>query len=101
MRGAGLPDGQGKRIGEFSRIDLERARDFVGGASVGRVEDYFRQIAGRDFRFLENILDDGAEQRRMPLRQREALFPRMRKALAARAPGVEDLARERGARLNL
>ena len=36
----------------------------------------------------------------MRLRQREALFPRMRKTLALRAPGVEELARERGARLD-
>ncbi len=36
----------------------------------------------------------------MRLREREALFPRMRKALALRAPGIEELARERGARLD-
>ena len=36
----------------------------------------------------------------MRLREREALFPRMRKSLALRAPTVEELARERGGRLD-
>ena len=101
MRGAGLSDGQRERIGELRGIELQRARDLVGGARIGRVEDHLREIAGRDFRFLEHVLDDGAEQRRVRLGQREALFPCMREALARRAPGVEELARERGARLDL
>src|SRR5271154_4017793 len=37
------------------------ARDLVRGAGVGRIEDYLRQIARRDFRLLQHVLDDGAE----------------------------------------
>ena len=75
VRGAGLADGEREGVGEFRGIELERTRDLVGSAGVGSVEDHLRQIPGRDLRLFEHVLDDGAEQRRMRLREREALFP--------------------------
>ena len=94
MSGARLSDGERERIGELCRLELHRARDFVHRTRVRNVEDDLRERARRDLGVREHVLNRLPEERRVRLRQREALLPAVREALAGGAPGVEVLARD-------
>jgi hypothetical protein len=101
VRCAGLADGERKRIGHLLRSELRAARELVGGARVRRVEHDLGEIAGRALRLFEDALHGGAEEWAVRLGQREALFPGVGEPFAGRAPGVEELARDRRRRHDL
>src|SRR5207253_4983890 len=77
------------------------ASHLVDGPQVRAVERDLGEVFRRDLGLRQDVLHGLAEQRSVRLGEREALLPRVREALAGRAPGVEKLAGERSGRLDL
>ena len=95
------PTVSAKRIGDFRRVELQRAHDLVDRARVGRIENHTcASAAGATLGLFQHRLDDLAEQRPVRLGERETLFPEWPKRSSGIAPGIEELARHRSARLD-